>query len=356
MCRQNEPDPGLCSSPGNDSGQLDIEQPGHLEAYLRSTGRVSPHEPLAVRRLAGGVSNRTMLVDLAGGEKWVVKQGLAKLRVAVDWFSDPVRVHREALAMQWLSRSLPHGIVPTFLFEDRAHHLLAMQFVPEPHDNWKTLLLSRPVDSQHFRQFGEMLGLIHRRGYEQRVDLPQELHDQSLFESLRLEPYYAFTSQQVPEAAAFLGGLLDRTRARHDTFVHGDFSPKNILVHHGRLILLDHEVAHVGDPAFDIGFSLTHLLSKAHHRVDRRAGFARAANQYWIAYRQSLGVVPWQVGFEDRAVQHTLGCLLARVAGRSPVEYLQEANRSRQQQAVLGLLLKPPRTIAELIPAFLQRV
>ena len=339
-----------------DLDPLDIEQPGHLETYLRSAGRVAADDQITIRQLSGGVSNRTMLVECASGPRWVVKQGLTKLRVAVDWYSDPVRVHREALAMRWLNQMLPAGTVPVLVFEDPGHHLLAMDCVPQPHDNWKALLLTQPVDHEHVRQFGELLGRIHRLGHVERASLPPELADQSLFDSLRLEPYYRYTAKQIPAAAEFLTALIERTRSRRDTLVHGDFSPKNILVYQGRLVLLDHEVAHIGDPAFDVGFSLTHLLSKAHVRVDQRDALARATDQYWQVYRRTLGEVPWQDGLEDRAVRHTLACLLARVEGRSPLEYFQDTHRSRQRQAVLDLLLQPPRSVAELIPAFLQRI
>ena len=187
-----------------DESHLDIEQPDQLETYLKSTGRVSAANHITVQHLAGGVSNRTMLVTYGSGPRWVVKQGLAKLRVAVDWFADPVRVHREALAMRWLNQMLPAGSVPTLVFEDPEHHLLAMECVPEPHDNWKTLLLMQRADSDYVRQFGELLGHIHRQGYVECARLPAELSDKSLFEALRLEPYYSYTAEQVPAASSFL--------------------------------------------------------------------------------------------------------------------------------------------------------
>ena len=112
----------------------------------------------------------------------------------------------------------------------------------------------------------------------------------------------------------------------------------------------------MGDPAFDVGFALTHLLSKAHSCVDRRTDFAVAAESFWRTYWQTLGVVPWHEDFEDRVVQHTLACLLARVEGRSPLEYFQDSHRVQQRQAVLALLTRPPQTVSDLIPAFLQRI
>src|SRR5262245_19543825 len=117
---------------------LDIEQPDQLLAYLRNTGRIKPAEQPTLQLLSGGVSNRTVLIERPSGERWVMKQALAKLRVAVDWFSSPERIHREAAGLRWLTELAPPDTIPTLLFEDHNYHLLAMQAVPYPHDNWKT--------------------------------------------------------------------------------------------------------------------------------------------------------------------------------------------------------------------------
>src|SRR3954464_13347838 len=122
--------------------ELDIERPGELVSYLRETGRIAADETPRVQVLAGGVSNRTVLVERQSGEAWVVKQALAKLRVAVDWFSSPERIHREALGLRWLERLAPPGTTTPLVFEDHAQHLLAMDAVPQPHENWKTMLLA----------------------------------------------------------------------------------------------------------------------------------------------------------------------------------------------------------------------
>jgi aminoglycoside phosphotransferase (APT) family kinase protein len=134
--------------------------------------------------------------------------------------------------------------------------------------------------------------------------------------------------------------------------VHGDYSPKNILIYQGRLVLLDHEVIHFGDPAFDVGFALAHLLSKAHHVRSRRAAFAGAAADFWRSYRDSLGDFPWASDLEPRAARHTLGCLLARVAGRSTLEYLDGEERVRQRDAAIALMEAPPTSVVELVRRF----
>jgi aminoglycoside phosphotransferase (APT) family kinase protein len=335
---------------------LDIEQPGALAAYLHTAGRVSADEQVCVERLAGGVSNRTMLVRRTAGPDWVVKQALPQLRVAVEWFSDPRRIEREAAGMRWLAALAPPGAIAPLVFEDRPHHLLAMEAVPQPHENWKTVLLSGRLDAGHVRSFAELLAAIHRRAFERQAEIAAEFDDRSFFESLRLEPYYAFAAEHVPSAAEFLHRLIHETRATRLTLVHGDYSPKNVLIYAGRLVLLDHEVIHFGDPAFDLGFSLAHLLSKAHHVARLRGEFAAAAEDYWRQYRDALGPLPWAAELEPRAVRHTLGCLLARVAGRSPLEYLDAAARARQRDAVLALLDCPPTTVAGLAAAFIERL
>jgi aminoglycoside phosphotransferase (APT) family kinase protein len=337
-------------------GALDIEQPGQLVAYLRASGRMGVGEEAEVRVLAGGVSNRTVLVKRSNGEAWVLKQALEKLRVAVEWHSDPRRIEREALGMRRLASLAPPGSIPALLFEDARHHLLAMAAVPEPHENWKTPLLRGQLERQHVEQFGRLLGAIHRGSHERREELAPLFEERGFFESLRLEPYYLYSAERVPAAAPFLHALVAETRATRQALVHGDYSPKNILVHFGRLVLLDHEVIHWGDPAFDLGFSLAHFLSKAHHLRAHRAAFADAAGEYWGAYRRELGEVPWSAELEVRVVRHALGCLLARVAGRSPMEYLDATERARQGEVVLDLMADAPDELAKLTNAFLQRI
>jgi thiamine kinase-like enzyme len=286
----------------------------------------------------------------------VVKQALEKLRVQVDWFSSPERIHREALGLRWLAQLAPPGTITPLVFEDFEHHLLAMQAVPQPHDNWKSLLLAGRLELDHVEQFGRLLGTIHRNAYQLRHQIAPIFDDRSFFISLRIEPYYGYTASQTPEAARFLNALIDETLAYRITLTHGDYSPKNILVYNNQLILLDHEVIHFGDPAFDLGFSLTHLLSKAHHLPQKRQEFAEAANTYWQVYAEIIAGLDWSADLEARAVRHTLACLLARVAGRSPLEYLDSAERQRQRNAVLALMAVPPSTVTELTLSFIAEL
>lgn len=336
-------------SPAN----MDIEIPEALAAYLHERPELADNPALEFVQLDGGVSNRTMWVKRQQPPDWILKQALSKLRVAVDWFSSPARIHREAAGLRWLGRILP-GHVPAFVFEDIQHHVLAMTAIPQPHHNWKTLLLAGQIEGDHVRQFAQLLATIHsaRGTYP---ELATEFADRGFFESLRLEPYYLYTAEQVPAARDFLRRLVNDTRTRQHALVHGDYSPKNVLVHDNRLYILDYEVIHFGDPAFDVGFSLTHLLSKAHVVRSHRDTFFQMAQRYWTTYAAAAGS-PGTEDLERYTVRHTLACLLARVDGRSPLEYLSGEHQDRQRAIVLALMADPPESVISLIQMFEQKV
>ncbi len=349
---------GLGPAPVPATTSLDIEDPTQLLAYLRATSRISSDESAKITVLTGGVSNRTVLVERPNGQRWVIKQALAKLRTKVDWYSDPQRIAREALGMRHLATLAPAGTITPLVFEDIDNHLLAMEAVPLPHENWKDALMKGRIDFDHVEQFGALLGTIHRRSAESAEPLSEVFEDRSFFESLRLEPYYRFAAVQVPGAARFLQSLIDETRGHRECLVHGDYSPKNILIHNGGLVLLDHEVIHWGDPSFDVGFALAHLLSKAHHLRGHRQGFAQAAWRFCEFYIAALEQGRWSPGLEVRCVRQALGCLLARVAGRSTLEYLTDAQRTRQCDAVVSMMTSasPPASIQTMMQRFFEQL
>jgi aminoglycoside phosphotransferase (APT) family kinase protein len=331
---------------------IDIESASALIPYLRKHCLIEIDETPAIEILQGGVSNRTVLVEPLTRPAFVVKQALAKLRVAVDWYSDPGRIHREALALRFLEKITPPSTITPLLFEDMDAHIIAMEAVPHGHSNWKTVLLREGPERGHVLAFAQVLAAIHSNSNANGQSFRETFGDRTWFESLRLEPYYEYSAEQVTEARSFLKELLGETRNTQVALVHGDYSPKNVLIDGDRFVLLDHEVAHFGDPAFDVGFSLTHLLSKAHHCRDMRAMFLTSATLYASTYLELVQACSFFQGLEGRACRHTLACLLARVAGRSPLEYLTEAERRHQRQVVLSLMTRRPDSLVQLIDLF----
>ena len=333
--------------------ELDIEEFDALRLYLAQFPGMGT--PVSFKKLAGGVSNRVVQVTWADGRSWVLKQALSKLRVAVDWFSSPQRILVEAKALRWLNRLAPPGTTPAFRFEDPANHLMAMEAIPEDHENWKSVLLSGRVVTDHFEQFGFLLGTIHRKSVEFGPEVCTAFADTSYFESLRLEPYYLYTAERVPAASDFLRALSEETKRHKLSLVHGDFSPKNALLYRGKLVLLDYEVVHYGDPAFDVGFALTHFLSKANHMIEKLDRLTTAAAQFWRVYFKEVAPLGWDA-IEPRIVRHILGCLLARVAGKSPLEYLTADEAARQRSLTLLLMKNPPNKVEDLIDEFAEKI
>jgi len=269
---------------------------------------------------------------------------------------EKMRIHREARALEYLSAVVPSGSVPRLLFEDRRHHLIGMSAVPRPHRNWKELLLEGQLFLDHVGQFATLLGTIHSRSSTDAGLARGEFADRSFFETLRLEPYYRYSAQEIMAARPFFRRLTEETLTTRLALVHGDYSPKNILIYRDSLVLLDHEVVHFGDPAFDVGFSLTHLLSKALHLIGRRHDFLQAARIYVRRYLDCVEAMEWRGALEPRAVRHTLGCMLARVVGRSPLEYLSPAERQTQLRLVLQWISRPQPRLSDLIDAFSEEL
>ncbi len=330
--------------------RMDIEDKHLLQNYLSDTHNISISDSDGYQILRGGVSNKAILYSGKAGN-WVIKQGLSKLRVKADWFSSPARLKIEAKAIQWLGAFLPEHAVPDLIFFDEEHYILAMEAVPMPHENFKTILLSGALDTDYVCQMAYLLAAIHNKGVDN--DEAKSLFiDRSFFKNLRIEPYYEYTASQIPESKAFFNDLIQDSMKIKKTVVHGDYSPKNILVRKEKLVLLDHEVMHWGDPTFDVGFALCHFLSKANYFGDKK--YINAALKFWNEYNKHY--THQDEAFENRATRQLMGCLLARVKGRSPLEYLSEEKGRDQVNIVIESIRNKVFSMDDFVQSFGDRI
>lgn len=316
----------------------------NTEEYLRRAGRLTAAEPLRVEVLAGGVSNVVLRVE-QGGRRYVLKQSRPQLRTRMAWFSDVERIYREQQAMELLEPLLPASVIPRVLFSDPPHFVLAMEHAPVDARPWKELLLAGQADTDVARQAGCILGRMHESTAAQR-DRLTPLADRTIFVQLRVDPFYRCIQRVHADLAAAIEPLVGDLMTRDDALCHGDYSPKNLLVHAGGIVLVDHETAHRGEPAMDVGFFFSHLLLKT----------LRAAPD-WQRYRAVVGAA--EEGYRAtaaaaaeatlrRAVGHLAVCLLTRLDGTSPVDYLaDEPRRQAARRYARGLLLEPPADWAE---------
>lgn len=275
--------------------------------------------------LAWGVSNIVLRVDTPV-RSFVVKQSRKQLRTPIEWFSQLERVWREVDTMRALDGLLPAGAVPRVLFEDRENYLFAMEAVEADHRVWKAELLDGNLDAGIATRLGVLLAAIHRdsAGQDELIEKPG---DRTIFDELRLDPFYRYMAETTSneDLRNSLRSLIDDTLARQHCLVLADFSPKNILLTSSGPVVVDFETAHIGDPGFDIGFFLSHVLLKVvfHHQ---RAGEALDLSRvFWQAYCEELGEpVGGHVDLERQCVRHLGACMLSRVDGKSRVDYLNE--------------------------------
>jgi aminoglycoside phosphotransferase (APT) family kinase protein len=278
-----------------------------------------------VKVLSGGVSGDVVLMD----DGRVRKQFLPKLKVPMEWLSDPRRVFREIDSLRAWGRIAGADIVPQILSVEPESFAYTMTYAEGP--SWKDQLLGGEVRCSIARELGRRLALIHRKP---DAEAARALMGQGFFYELRVDPYYETVRKRHPD-------LPIRTDFARVTLVHGDYSPKNILVHKDGLWVLDHEVAHWGDPAFDLAFMLNHLLVKAFIFADSR--YRDAARAFLDAYGPDATLEAW-------TMYHVAVLMLARVDGKSPLAYLTEEQRTRLRAHSRNRILDPVATLDRFLP------
>jgi 5-methylthioribose kinase len=310
-----------------------------LRAYLDMRGVMPLGAGAEVSQLDGGVSNVVLAVD-DGARRIVVKQALPQLRVKDLWLAKRERAISEAEALT-LAATITPDAVPALIDSDGDNCALTLAGAPASWTTWKSRLLAGDVYPTVAARLGSILAMWQGATFaDDRV--ATAFADYEAFDQLRVDPFYRVVSQRRPELAAAVTALTRRMEATHACLVHGDYSPKNVLVGDG-LWVIDFEVAHYGDPAFDLAFMLNHLLLKVIHVRGSAVELAMSAKSFWDAYR---GAVPAEVSPDLAYVLAHVGLLMvARVDGKSPAEYLTAQDREAARVIGAQLLLDPPDTL-----------
>ena len=293
-------------------------------AHLRGRGLLGTG-PVTVEALGGGVSNVVLAVSGPDGGGLVVKQALPRLRVAEEWTAPTGRTLTEAAALLVAARVTPDA-VPPMLDTDEHRHVLVQRRAPAAWRDWKSMLLGGTADPELAARLGELLAAWHSATTDV-ARLPQRVADGAeAFEQLRIDPYYRSVARQVPpELGRRILAAAEALGERRRCLVHGDFSPKNVLVAPAGTAcwVIDFEVAHPGDPVFDLAFLLCHLALKSVHRPAFALGYGRCMTAFAARYEDQVDPV-LAPSWPD--VLRHVGCLLlARVRGKSPAEYLGAA-------------------------------
>lgn len=289
--------------------------------------------------LTGGVSSLIVKVD-GPARTFCVKCALPKLKVAAHWTAP---VGRNGAEVAWLraAGAIVPGAVPTILAVDAEGHAFAMDFVdPATHPVRKNQLRDGVIDVAVAAEVGRRLAKIHS-GTAHRLELARDFANDSTFFDIRLDPYLGEIGRVHPDVRAQTDALIERTQRTRVALMHGDVSPKNILVGANGPVFLDAECACYGDPAFDVAFCLNHLLLKCVWRPPHAHRYLACFDALARAY---FAHVDWEPADAVAARAGSLlpALLLARVDGKSPVEYLHdEAERAVVRRFAKAVLLGP---------------
>ena len=310
---------------GMNVAQEDAAGGPDVDASLRRMGLIGTQQASFVA-LTGGVSSRILLVD-NGSQRFCYKQALSKLNVADDWFAP---VGRSRSEVDWIRKAnrVLHGLAPKVLAVDDQAMAFAMEYFPiDQHPIWKAEMQRGSETAAPAAAAGRALAAVHGATTRQS-DVASAFANHEQFHALRVEPFFVTVAYHHSDLAPQITDAVKLLESARLAVIHGDFSPKNILVggKHG-VIVLDAECATFGDPAFDYAFCLTHLLLKARAYPDHLSRTVAAVNAFKEAYR--FGVTWESIGTLERRVLTILPILmLARVDGKSPVDYLHQSDRA----------------------------
>jgi 5-methylthioribose kinase len=332
---------------------MDSQFQPELEKFLVKHDLAKPTDRPVWKRLTGGVSSDIWQVELEG-KKLCVKRALPSLKVKADWRAPTIRNQYEWEYLNFVHSQFP-GLVPRPIAHDPELQVLAMEFLPpSQYSVWKTELLSGRIDSEFAANVGQQLGLIHAKAAGLET-LSRTFDTDSIFYSLRIEPYLIATAKNHSDLSDAITQAATELSKTHLTLVHGDISPKNILVGEKGPVFLDAECAWYGDPAFDVAFCLNHLLLKC---VVLRESTRELMNAFSALITGYFAQIDWEIpdDFEGRCARLLPMLFLARVDGKSPVEYLKaEELKNLVRRTSYHFILAPTE---ELLPiaAHWQRV
>ena len=322
-------------------------------AALRRLGVLVEGEAITLTPLSGGVSCDVWRADIAGRRPLAVKRALPQLRVAAEWLAPVDRAENEVAWLRRVARIDP-ALVPVVVAHSPEDHLFVLDWLdPAQHPVWRDELVAGRVDPAFAGTLGGALARIHAETVGDDV-VACSFGDPALFDALRIAPFLRYTAERVPEVAARLNAVADALAARRIALVHGDVSPKNILVGPRGGVFLDAECAVHGDPAFDLAFCTTHLLLKQVWLPQHRALLALSVRQFTARY---LAGVSWEDAgaLAARAGALVSALLLARVEGKSPAPYLDDAARTLVRARAVALLAGDTPAITDLIATWEPR-
>ncbi len=290
-----------------------------------------------VEPLKGGVSCEIYKVDTTTNS-YCIKKALKKLRVEKDWYADPIRSYYEYLWLKKTKKILPSSIPEVISYNRMKNYLIIEYLNMSRYSNLKEDLLKGKVDLDNLNKIAKKLLYIHKNlksNYNKKIFQTHNFN----FIKLRINPYLLELNKTYPELKKYINETVNLLRNNQHTVIHADFTPKNILVSKNKQIILDAETANYGDPSFDIVSLINHLIIKLLFVNKNKKNFVLALKKIFNTYHSN---VTWEE--KQDIIKRSLTLLplmmLARVDGKSPVEYIKNNNEKNKLRRIALDLIK----------------
>ncbi len=338
----------------------------NLPDYLRSVGFIPQSQEVRIESAGDGNINwvRRVCCHPEGGS-WVVKQARPALERFPEYRVSTERLLFEARYLETARAFDAAGVlVGVVWFDPDARVLILEDLVACP--RLSSVLAGGqaglPRARECARALGAFLGAVHAGtrdpGLSERFanQEMQGLHGDHIFvlpfreNDFPLSPALADRARRT-RGDRSLVKTIDAAHARYlepvGALVHGDVQPDNVLVGERGPKLLDAEIAHVGDPAFDVGTLLAHLLLPS--LAAGEPGLAATClDSAWSAYTESHGSQAL-AGFAQVARYAGIE-LLRRTLGAARVEAVARDEAGLAVVAAgIRLVTTPPESPDEMI-------
>ncbi len=294
------------------------------------------------KKITDGVSSDIWHVKTSTNE-YCIKRALAKLTVKEDWFAPVDRSKFEVKYFHYCKKIEPNSF-PKILGYDEKNFILAMEWF----DNkkfivWKKRLLEKSISLKDGKRIGKLLGIIHKFFYKKKKYKKIFLNDNTFYD-IRIEPYLVFTSKFYPEFSEYYKTTIDLLKKNKSTVIHGDFSPKNILLGKNYPVILDAETACWGNPAFDLAFLNNHIILKSILNKEIFQNYLKLGKNILETYMANFPIVNNKKFIKNFIILQAL-LILARVDGKSPVEYFKNKHKNLARNFAKNLLLNNSKNL-----------
>jgi len=305
---------------------------------LLAAGQVPSTDVAHMKALTGGVSSDIVQLTTADGAAYCAKRALPQLKVNADWYV-PIERNRHETAWLKTANNIVPGCAPRVISADAELGVVLLEFLPpDTHVVWKSELLAGNIVADCGHHVGDVAGQIHAATLMQ-PNIAEQFNTDALFDAIRLDPYLRHTASVHPDLSSHILDVLEQTATHKIALVHGDLSPKNLLINIStkQPTILDAECAWFGDPAFDAAFCLNHFLLKSIKCRERQQDFMTLANAFFNAWIKHFEQ-PQQLKLNARTSRLLPCLLLARIDGKSPVEYLDNAMQDKARRIARQLI------------------